>query len=260
MIELLVVISIVSLLISILLPALQAARKSAFQAQCMSNQRQIGIAFASYLADYRGIYPYAVPSGSFQNWFNPQRPPWHLAIADYLGGYKSNDEPRVMRCAVNPWGPYKTNDNRNVPITYGMNTGAFPSNWHDESGVDPASDPSKYLAVRRERDLIQPTGTLLVGEIPNGNTGMPWPHTYSDVRTHPANFFLPQEIGRWSPPTLESEFAMQARVNHTRGWIGLRADGHAAHDSKVQLMNWATMVMFASTATGSSGSLYWNNR
>jgi hypothetical protein len=71
---------------------------------------------------------------------------------------------------------------------------------------------------------------------------------------------MPQEIGRWSPPTLESEFAMQARVNHERGWIGLRADGHADHDSKVELMNWATMVMFASTATGTKGSLYWNNR
>lgn len=52
LIELLVVISIIALLISILLPALANARKSAQELLSLNNQRQLGIANASYGTDH----------------------------------------------------------------------------------------------------------------------------------------------------------------------------------------------------------------
>ena len=57
LIELLVVISIIALLVGILLPALGAARKSAQNAVCLSNERQIGLAINSYSVDNSDYVP-----------------------------------------------------------------------------------------------------------------------------------------------------------------------------------------------------------
>ena len=54
LIELLVVISIIALLIAILLPSLGAARKSAQNVQCLSNQKQQGVAFHVHAAENKG--------------------------------------------------------------------------------------------------------------------------------------------------------------------------------------------------------------
>lgn len=57
LIELLVVISIIALLISILLPALKAARDSAKRSLCQSNIRQTTIALHAYADENAGYYP-----------------------------------------------------------------------------------------------------------------------------------------------------------------------------------------------------------
>ena len=54
LVELLVVIGIISLLIALLLPALNRARGQAKQAKCLSNLRQLTMAWAMYADEHKG--------------------------------------------------------------------------------------------------------------------------------------------------------------------------------------------------------------
>lgn len=64
LIELLIVISIIAIIASLLLPALNSARQKSLSASCISNQKQIGIANASYANDFNN---YALPIGGGYN-------------------------------------------------------------------------------------------------------------------------------------------------------------------------------------------------
>jgi type II secretory pathway pseudopilin PulG len=59
-VELLVVISVISLLMGILVPVLGKAKAAASRTYCKSNLRQIGVAFRAYLDDNRDIMPPAI--------------------------------------------------------------------------------------------------------------------------------------------------------------------------------------------------------
>src|SRR5437868_5676637 len=55
MVELLVVIAIIAILLAILMPSLQKARRAAEITACAANLHQIAVAFHSYLNENRGM-------------------------------------------------------------------------------------------------------------------------------------------------------------------------------------------------------------
>ena len=57
LIELLVVIAIIAILAAILFPVFAQAREKARQTACLSNQKQMGLAFLLYIQDYDDTYP-----------------------------------------------------------------------------------------------------------------------------------------------------------------------------------------------------------
>jgi len=103
LIELLVVVAIIALLVSVLLPALSAAREQARGAYCLSNLRQQGMATSYYVNDWRGFLPtYKVSGGTIQ-YGNPML----VALEPYLRHIRPQAEDRdasnIWRCPSDNW-------------------------------------------------------------------------------------------------------------------------------------------------------------
>ncbi len=106
LVELLVVIGIIALLVSILLPTLNAANEAARTTACLSNLRQIGQAFAAYAADNRGyVVPLAYDAGGLMPDTNNYKENWTtiLVAGKYLTSPNATlnavpNEPNVFSC------------------------------------------------------------------------------------------------------------------------------------------------------------------
>jgi len=85
LVELLVVIAIIAVLISLLLPALSKARRSALSVVCMSNLRQVGVGMMQYVNDNRGTLPVAdarVTTNEPTGWLSRYGSGWVSRLAE----------------------------------------------------------------------------------------------------------------------------------------------------------------------------------
>jgi prepilin-type N-terminal cleavage/methylation domain-containing protein/prepilin-type processing-associated H-X9-DG protein len=130
LVELLVVIGIIALLISILLPALSKARKSANTVKCLAQQKQLMSAFILYSSQWKGAIPWT-------NWdaANPAKQPypgWLYDCKNLVSAGKFDPKDlqlgvfwdtlgtiKAYRCPDDP-GPWPVADIQNL-TTYIMN-------------------------------------------------------------------------------------------------------------------------------------------
>jgi len=83
LVELLVVITIIGILVSLLLPAVQSARESAHKLQCASNIKQLGLALHAYHTAF-GLFP---PSSV---WRTQSGGTWNLDLTPVENGQSGN--------------------------------------------------------------------------------------------------------------------------------------------------------------------------
>lgn len=89
LVELLIVISVITLLIAILLPALTNAREAARTVGCHSNQRQLGIGIQAYRTDFDDYFP-GVQLMLYNDGLVVSNKPFPFLIGPYLGRPTTN--------------------------------------------------------------------------------------------------------------------------------------------------------------------------
>jgi prepilin-type N-terminal cleavage/methylation domain-containing protein len=83
LIELLVVIAIIAILAALLLPSLARAKLQSISIKCMSNEKQLVLAWKMYVDDNKGVYPYNEEGGA--------APAWVWGNEDYNGNIGDTD-------------------------------------------------------------------------------------------------------------------------------------------------------------------------
>jgi prepilin-type N-terminal cleavage/methylation domain-containing protein/prepilin-type processing-associated H-X9-DG protein len=159
LIELLVVIAIIAILAAILFPVFAKAREKARQISCLSNMRQLGLAFLQYNQDSDELYPLGlVPVDPASN--NPDTSyygaGWSNQVYPYIKSvavFKCPDDPNSRSFAIS----YAFNQNICQKLEGAPDTGA--ASYSHVPGAGPA-------------DMIAPANTVLFYEFFGCNHNM----------------------------------------------------------------------------------------
>lgn len=212
LIELLVVIAIIAILAAILFPVFAQAREKARQTACLSNSKQLGLAFMQYASDYDGTWPCGRFTTSSSGSVFPNGIGWAQQVYPHI---KNAD---LFRCPSDDTNVPSGAPN-NVVMSYAMNAN---------------------LALISDSDLNKPATTVALVEV-SGNDGYVASSTPLDNRA-PAGSG-PQDVSGGSAgglargsyrvgeigfPTLRpSSRSRVGDARHNGGANFLMADGHA---------------------------------
>ncbi|GAB4133826.1 MAG: hypothetical protein Fur0036_19540 [Fimbriimonadaceae bacterium] len=216
LIELLVVIAIIAILAAILFPVFAQAKMAAKKSVAISNQKQIGLSFMLYGADYDDVLPNMTWADSFNNtgvgtptsldpgWFWNGSFAWPVSLIPYHKNDTKNGNKnsflispadqgtsnftkpsfREMLLAVN-WpnaASWSTNWRTNAgifPLSFCANYG-LSYTWSQTVPGDNTTWTATYSGPRSLTSMAQPAGTILVTEYGQGIAGSYQANSYSN--------------------------------------------------------------------------------
>ena len=148
LVELLVVITIISMLMALLLPAVQSAREAARRATCMNNQKQLTLAtqlFEGAQGELPG-YRDTVGDNVVTTWLVPLFP--YLERADLYRRWRDgNTQPVYMKIVTCPSNPPETTSPGSTPLGYVVNCGMLDDET-DSNGMPMEHTPANSTDVR----------------------------------------------------------------------------------------------------------------
>lgn len=150
LIELLVVIAIISILASMLLPALNQARDKAKSIACVSNQKQISLAMITYLDDNNEMYPpYDAPSWAFAIVDLKYLPAPNVYFCPGVTFDSIYSRPGSGASAVD----LPTTESRYDYIAYGYNYQYLGSNYGGWNGLPTSAFPTQKRSKVRKSSM-----------------------------------------------------------------------------------------------------------
>jgi prepilin-type N-terminal cleavage/methylation domain-containing protein len=167
LIELLVVIAIIAILAALLLPALGKAKLKAQGIQCMSNHRQLAMAWRMYSEDNRELLLFATASGSYAQYS------WVNGVLDFNAANRSNWDPDTdikksplwLYCG-NSIGIWKCPADRSFVTSGGvskprvrtMSMSIWVGGWADANGVvtDANCSGPAWRVYSKTTDMVDP--------------------------------------------------------------------------------------------------------
>jgi len=157
LIELLVVISVVALLLSILMPALNRARQKARSTSCLSRMRQIGLASALYVQDNNGYFAKSSHSAAACGCLR-----WGPAFMPFLGfgPYQGSTTP-AWNTAFKKFYRCPSDRRDNLTYSYGKNVWFELESYETGQALGMPSGPTYHTVMQVRR----PATTIEFGEL-----------------------------------------------------------------------------------------------
>jgi len=153
LIELLVVIAIIAILAAILFPVFAKAREKARQTSCLSNLKQIGLAFHQYSQDYDERWPlnaYTCPAGAGST-DNGVTELWYHPLNPYIKNYQ------IFKCPSATYNPMGTLGPSGKPL-YSSAAAYGWAAWHI------GTTQYTLLSGVADADILDPAQTLVCAD------------------------------------------------------------------------------------------------